>query len=60
MKMEEHKILIRDATKDDLLALTNLMKDLGYPTSFEEMKIRFHHILSIKIIRHLLLVQTTR
>lgn len=42
--MEKKSILIRDATEDDLEALANLMNELGYPTTLEEMKMRFHHI----------------
>lgn len=42
--MEGNFILIRDATKDDAVALANLMNELGYPTSLEEMEIRFKNI----------------
>ena len=44
--MAEQQLIIRDATTEDLLALTNLMKDLGYPTTLEEMGLRFGHIFN--------------
>jgi GNAT superfamily N-acetyltransferase len=41
MQMAEQQLIVRDATREDLLALSNLMNDLGYQTSSEEMQIRF-------------------
>ena len=42
--MLDAEIIIRDATRDDLEALTGLMTDLGYPTTLEEFTVRFDNI----------------
>ncbi|TFB21848.1 GNAT family N-acetyltransferase [Filobacillus milosensis] len=38
--------MIREATKEDVKALTLLMSELGYPTTEEKMTIRFKRIKS--------------
>ena len=38
------QITIRDAKPNDLVALTSLMNELGYPTEKEEMEVRMEHI----------------
>jgi GNAT superfamily N-acetyltransferase len=40
----ENKLIIRDAIIEDIEALTLLMADLGYPTSFTDMQARFKSI----------------
>ncbi len=37
-------IKIRDASEDDIAALTILMNDLSYPTTFAEMQVRYKAI----------------
>ncbi|MDB5144798.1 MAG: family N-acetyltransferase [Mucilaginibacter sp.] len=42
--MLNHQVLIRDANEGDIGALTVLMNELGYSTSFSEMENRFKNI----------------
>ena len=42
--MAPSKIITRQATMHDVAALTSLMNQLGYPTTVEEMQIRFENI----------------
>jgi len=44
--MAEQQLIIKDATAEDILALAGLMNDLGYPTTPEEMGLRFGHIFN--------------
>ncbi len=44
--MAEQQLIIKDATAEDILALAGLMNDLGYPTTLEEMGLRFGHIFN--------------
>jgi GNAT superfamily N-acetyltransferase len=46
LKMLKDEILIRDAGKDDMEALTLLMDDLGYQVSLNDMKDRLKNILA--------------
>jgi GNAT superfamily N-acetyltransferase len=49
-------IQIRDAKATDIVALTSLVSDLGYPTTQDEIKQRFENIFSIKEFRTLLAI----
>lgn len=49
-------ITLRDANIDDATALTSLISDLGYPTSEDEIKLRFENIFRRKEFRTLLAV----
>ena len=42
--MQTPKIIIREAQPEDSLALTDLMNELGYNTTLDEMKTRFENI----------------
>ena len=42
--MENRKIIIRQAETGDISALTELMNELGYTTTMDEMKTRFENI----------------
>jgi GNAT superfamily N-acetyltransferase len=44
--MLKEEILIRDAYKGDIEALTLLMDDLGYPTSQSDMEVRLKNIFA--------------
>ena len=46
--MQTIKIFIREAEPTDISALTELMNELGYPTSIDEMKTRFENIKNHK------------
>ena len=46
--LEERKLIIREAEPEDIFALTQLMNELGYDTTIDEMKIRFENIQSHK------------
>ena len=46
--MLHQKIIIREAEVHDLLALTALINELGYPTTLEEMQTRFEYISNHK------------
>jgi GNAT superfamily N-acetyltransferase len=54
--MKATTITLRDATIDDLTALTSLVSDLGYPTTEDEIKLRFANIFSRSEFRTLLAV----
>ena len=42
--MQSPKIIIREAKPTDVAALTELMNELGYDTTMDEMKTRFENI----------------
>ncbi len=42
--MQNKKLIIREAESSDSFALAELMNELGYDTTADEMKIRFEHI----------------
>src|SRR5215204_2297905 len=42
--MQITKIIIREAEPADIFALTELMNELGYTTTMDEMKVRFENI----------------
>jgi len=42
--MQSTKIIIREAEPADIFALTELMNELGYDTTIDEMKVRFENI----------------
>jgi len=42
--MSEPQLVIKEAVKEDVIALSYLMQELGYETSLEEMQVRFDHI----------------
>ena len=46
--MQDTKILIREAESTDIFALTELMNELGYDTTIDEMKVRFENIQNQK------------
>ena len=46
--MQSAKIIIRDAEPTDIFALTELMNELGYATSMDEMMTRFENIKNHK------------
>jgi len=46
--MQSTKIIIREAALTDILALAELMNELGYATSIDEMKSRFENIKNHK------------
>lgn len=46
--MQDRKLTIREADLPDISALTELMNDLGYVTTIDEMKIRFAQIQNNK------------
>ena len=46
--MQSTKIIIREAELTDIPALTELMDELGYATSIDEMKSRFENIKNHK------------
>lgn len=46
--MQSTKILIREAEPADIFALTELMNELGYDTTMDEMKTRFDNIQNNK------------
>jgi GNAT superfamily N-acetyltransferase len=49
-------VVIREATLDDIAAITLLLHDLGYPASPDEVKIRFDNITNHKDYRTLLAI----
>jgi len=56
--MLNNNIIIRDANDKDIVALTSLVSDLGYPAPEEDIKLRFENIFSRKEFRTLLAVTT--
>ena len=46
--LEERKLIIREAEPEDIFALTQLINELGYDTTKDEMKIRFENIQNHK------------
>ena len=42
--MDDTKMIIREAEPADLFVLTELMNELGYATTMDEMKLRFENI----------------
>ena len=46
--MQDSKLTIREAELTDISALTELMNELGYDTTIDEMKIRFDNIQNHK------------
>lgn len=42
--MQNTNIIIREAEPTDIFALTDLMNELGYDTTINEMKVRFENI----------------
>ena len=42
--MQNKNIIIREAEPTDIFALTDLMNELGYDTTINEMKVRFENI----------------
>lgn len=47
-KMQEERVIIREAELTDIFALTELMNELGYNTTQDEMKTRFQNIQNHK------------
>lgn len=46
--MQRTKITIREVEPADIIALTELMNELGYDTTVDEMKVRFENIKNHK------------
>ena len=46
--MQSIKLIIREAELTDIIALTELMNELGYATAMDEMKTRFENIKNQK------------
>jgi GNAT superfamily N-acetyltransferase len=53
--MSNH-LIIRDAVWDDIESITQLMDDMSYPTTIEEMEVRFKNIIAHPDYRTILAV----
>ena len=57
--MQSTKIIIREAEPSDIFALTELMNELGYDTTMDEMKTRFENIQDHKDYKTFIAIDET-